>query len=251
MILKDKVAIITGGASGQGKASAKLFAKEGAKVIIADINEENGKLVEEEINQSGYTCEFYNLDISNEDGVISLVSNVKERYGRIDILFNNAGIGFGGKYKQASVIDLDAEDWQGTLNINLNGVFYFAKHVLPIMIEQKSGNIINNASTAALIGQPSADAYTASKGAIVSLTRSWAVGFGKYNIRVNCICPGPINTPMKEGLLSRVQFDLEKVPLGRWGMAEEIAYTALFLASEHSGFITGAIIPVDGGMIAK
>jgi NAD(P)-dependent dehydrogenase (short-subunit alcohol dehydrogenase family) len=254
MILKDKVAIITGGASGQGKASAKLFAKEGARVIIADINEQNGKLVEEEINHSGYRCQFYRVDIAEEDEVSALVRDVINSYGRIDVLFNNAGIGFGGKYKQASVIDLDFKDWQGTLNINLNGVFFFTKHVLPIMIKQKSGSIINNASTAALMGQPGSEAYTASKGAVVALTRAWAVGFGQYNIRVNCICPGPIQTPMLDALQAikdLSEFFVTQVPLGRPGKAEEIANTALFLASDLAGYITGAIIPVDGGMTAK
>lgn len=254
MLLKDKVAIITGGASGQGKASAQLFAQEGAQVIIADVDEENGQLVEKEIIEAGFSCRFYNVDVASEQEVVTLVEEVKRNYQRIDVLFNNAGIGFGGKYRQASVIDLDFEDWQGTIHINLNGVFFFTKHVLPMMIKQKSGSIINNASTAALMGQPGSEAYTASKGALVSLTRAWAVGYGPYNIRVNCICPGPIETPMLEKLRRTKdlsQFFETEVPLRRPGKPEEIANTALFLASDLSSFITGAIIPVDGGMTAK
>lgn len=255
MILKDKVAIITGGASGQGKASAKLFAKEGAKVIFADLNEAGGKAVEKEITDAGFEAQFYKLDVTDEKAVIALVNDVKNKYGRIDVLFNNAGIGFGGKIKMAPVIDADAEDWKATLDINLNGVFYFSKHVLPIMIEQKFGSVINNASAAGLVGQPGMDAYTASKGAIISLTRSWAVAYGQYNIRVNCICPGSIETPMMTVILENRPGAKESIPklsaLGRIGQPEEIAGTALFLASEQAGYITGAVIPVDGGFTAK
>jgi NAD(P)-dependent dehydrogenase (short-subunit alcohol dehydrogenase family) len=255
MILKDKVAIITGGASGQGKAAVQIFAKEGAKVVFADLNEEGGKAVEEDIRKAGFEARFYKLDVSDEEAVISLVNDVKNKYGRIDVLFNNAGIGYGAKYKMAPVIEADAKDWKAILDINLNSVFYFSKHVLPIMIEQKSGSVINNSSAAGLVGQPGADAYTASKGAIISLTRSWAAAYGQYNIRVNCICPGSIDTPMLDGIVKIRPDARETIPkvsaLGRLGKPEEIAYTALFLASEHAGYITGAIIPVDGGYTAK
>jgi NAD(P)-dependent dehydrogenase (short-subunit alcohol dehydrogenase family) len=255
MILKDKVAIITGGASGQGKASAKLFAQEGAKVVFADLNEEGGKAVEKEINDAGFESHFYKLDVSDEDAVKQLVHDVKNKFGRIDVLFNNAGIGYGAKYKMASVVDADTRDWKAILDINLNSVFYFTKHVLPVMIEQKSGSVINNSSAAGLVGQPGADAYTASKGAIISLTRAWAVTYGQYNIRVNCICPGSIDTPMMNVILESKPEAKEYIPklsaLGRIGKPEEIAHTALFLASEKAGYITGAIIPVDGGFTAR
>ncbi|MED4603246.1 glucose 1-dehydrogenase [Paenibacillus validus] len=255
MVLKDKVAIITGGASGQGKASAKLFAEEGATVIFADLNEEGGKAVQQEINDAGFKAHFYKLDVSDEEAVISLVNEVKNKYGRIDVLFNNAGIGFGAKYKMASVVEADTNDWKAILDINLNSVFYFTKHVLPVMIEQKSGSVINNSSAAGLVGQPGADAYTASKGAIISLTRVWAVTYGVHNIRVNCICPGSIDTPMMTTVLDmkpEAKEYLPKItPLGRLGKPEEIANTALFLASEKAGYITGAIISVDGGWTAK
>lgn len=255
MLLKDKVAIITGGASGQGKQAAKLFAEEGAAVFFADLNEEGGRTVQKEIYDAGFEAHFFKLDVTDEEAIISLVNDVKGKYGHIDILFNNAGIGYGAKYKMASVVDADTNDWKSVLDINLNGVFYFTKHVLPVMIQQKSGSIINNSSAAGLVGQPGADAYTASKGAIISLTRVWAVTYGQYNIRVNCICPGSIDTPMMNAVLERKpdakEFISKASPLGRLGKAEEIAQTALFLASEKAGYITGAIIPVDGGYTAR
>ncbi|MBX5436275.1 MAG: SDR family oxidoreductase [Alicyclobacillaceae bacterium] len=254
MILKDKVAIVTGGASGQGRATSKLLAQEGAKVVFADVNEANGKAVEQEIREAGYEARFVCLDVTDEAAVQAMVKGVEEQYGRIDVLFNNAGIGYGAKYKMAPVHEADTRDWKGVLDINLNGVFYFSKYVLPVMMRQRSGSVINNASAAGLIGQPGADAYTASKGAIISLTRSWAVLYAQYNIRVNCICPGGIDTPMMKVLTAAPGAEeriLSGVPMGRFGKPEEIAHTVLFLASEGAGYITGAIIPVDGGLVAR
>lgn len=254
MRLKDKVAIITGAGSGQGKASAKLFAKEGAKVVIAEWNEENGKQVEQEINDAGYEALFLKTDISNEENVQNVINQVVDRYGRIDVLFNNAGIGFSArsKYKMASLLETPTDDWNKILSINLNGVFLMSKYVLPIMIKQESGSIVNNSSLNGLLGVTGADAYSASKGGVIALTRVMAVDYGKYNIRVNCICPGAIDTPMIAEVLNdeRIAKNYAAGPLGRVGKPEEIATAALFLSSEESSYITGLIMPVDGGWSA-
>ncbi|WP_404328388.1 SDR family NAD(P)-dependent oxidoreductase [Mesobacillus maritimus] len=251
MRLKEKVAIITGAGSGQGKASAKLFASEGAKVVIAEWNEENGKQVEEEIRAAGHEAIFMKTDVSNEENVRNVINQVVERYGRIDILFNNAGIGFSArsKYTMAPLLETPLEDWNQILGINLNGVYLMAKYTVPIMIKQQGGSIVNNSSLNGILGVTGADAYTASKGGVVALTRVMAVDYGKHNIRVNCICPGAIDTPMIAEVLSveEIAKNYEAGPLGRVGKPEEIANAALFLSSDESSYITGLIMPVDGG----
>jgi len=251
MRLKEKVAIITGAGSGQGRASAKLFASEGAKVVIAEWNEENGKQVEEEIRAAGHEAVFMKTDVSNEENVRNVINQVVERYGRIDVLFNNAGIGFSArsKYTMAPLLETPLEDWNQILGINLNGVYLMAKYTVPIMIKQNGGSIVNNSSLNGILGVTGADAYTASKGGVVALTRVMAVDYGKHNIRVNCICPGAIDTPMIAEVLSveEIAKNYEAGPLGRVGKPEEIANAALFLSSDESSYITGLIMPVDGG----
>ncbi|WP_223593791.1 SDR family NAD(P)-dependent oxidoreductase [Neobacillus bataviensis] len=254
MRLKDKVAIITGAGSGQGKASAKLFAQEGAHVIIAEWNEENGKQVEQEIRDAGFNAVFMKTDVSNEENVRAVVEQTVEQFGRIDILFNNAGIGFSArsKYTMSSLLKTPLEDWNQILAINLNGVYHMSKYVLPIMINQESGSIVNNSSLNGIQGVTGADAYTAAKGGVVALTRVMAADYGKHNIRVNCICPGAIDTPMIAEVLQNEKFteSFTANPLGRVGKPEEIANAALFLASDESSYITGLIMPVDGGLNA-
>ncbi|WP_209122683.1 SDR family NAD(P)-dependent oxidoreductase [Alkalihalobacillus sp. BA299] len=255
MRLKDKVAIITGAGSGQGKASAKLFAREGATVVIAEWNEENGKQVEEEINSAGYQALFVQTDVSDEENVKALVDEVMSRYGTIDILFNNAGIGFSSKSKvtMASILKTPFDDWNKVLNVNLSSVYLMSKYVLPIMIDQKKGSIINNSSLNGIIGVKGADAYSAAKGGVVALTRVMAVDYGKYNVRVNCICPGAIDTPMIAEALQNKEIanNYAAGPLRRVGQPEEIAYAALFLSSDEASYITGLIMPVDGGWSAQ
>jgi NAD(P)-dependent dehydrogenase (short-subunit alcohol dehydrogenase family) len=255
MRLKDKVAIITGSGSGQGKASARVFAKEGAVVIIAEWNEENGKRVEEEINASGHEALFIQTDVSTEESIISLVEEVMSRYGRIDVVFNNAGVGFSSssKYKMDRLTETPIDDWNQILAINLNGVYLLSKYVIPIMKKQNAGSIIHNSSLNGIIGVPGADAYTAAKGGVVALTRVMAVDYGKFNIRVNCICPGAIDTPMIADVLKNEAFAaaFTSNPLRRVGTPEEIANAALFLASDESSYVTGLIMPVDGGVSAQ
>lgn len=254
MRLKDKVAIITGAGSGQGKASAKLFAQEGATVIIAEWNEENGKQVEQEIKDAGFNAVFMKTDVSNEANVRTVIEQTVEQFGRIDILFNNAGIGFSArsKYTMSSLLETPLEDWNQILSINLNGTYLMSKYVLPIMINQESGSIVNNSSLNGIQGVTGADAYTASKGGVVALTRVMAADYGKHNIRVNCICPGAIDTPMIAEVLENEDFaeSFTANPLRRVGKPEEIANAALFLSSDESSYITGLIMPVDGGLNA-
>jgi len=251
MRLKDKVAVITGSGSGQGKEAAKLFAAQGARVIIAEWNEENGKKVEQEIKEAGNHATFIKTDVSNEENVKELVDQVTEQEQRIDILFNNAGIGFSSRanYQMGSVLETPIEDWNNILSINLNGTYLMSKHILPIMIDQQSGSIVNNSSLNGILGVTGADAYTASKGGVVALSRVMAVDYGKYNIRVNCICPGAIDTPMIREILDdpEIAKNYEAGPLGRVGKPEEVAQAALFLASEEASYITGLVMPVDGG----
>lgn len=255
MRLKDKVAIITGAGSGQGEAAAILFAKEGAKVVVAEWNEEAGERVAESIRQAGGEALFIKTDVSDEAAVQSMVDRTMERFRQIDVLFNNAGIGFSAnaRYKMASLLETPLHDWNAIIGINLNGAYLVSKYVLPVMIRQQRGSIINNSSLNGILGESGADAYSAAKGGVVALTRVMAVDYGKYNVRVNCICPGAIETPMIAPALeiAGVRERYEAGPLGRLGKPEEIAYAALFLASDESSYVTGLIMPVDGGWSTK
>ncbi|MCL6547647.1 MAG: SDR family oxidoreductase [Alicyclobacillus sp.] len=257
MRLKDKVAIITGAGSGQGRATSLIFAREGAAVVICDWNEagarETERLIREAVPDARTLVTV--TDVSDEQSVRDMVQATMDSFGRIDILFNNAGIGysFSSRYKMANLLDTPLSDWNAILGINLNGVYLCSKHVLPIMRAQRSGSIINNSSMNGLVGVSGADAYTAAKGGVVSLTRVMAVDNGPYNIRVNCIAPGAIDTPMIADVLKdpAVRDHFAEAPLGRIGRPEEIGYAALFLASDEASYITGVILPVDGGWNAK
>lgn len=251
MRLEGEVAIITGAGSGQGKAAAKIFADEGAKVVIAEWNSDSGNKVEESIKAKGNEAIFVETDVSDKNSVKYMVEKTIDTYDKIDIIFNNAGIGYSSKNKYAmdNLLNTPLEDWNSIIQINLNGTYLVSKYVLPHMIENKKGSIVNNSSMNALVGESGADAYTAAKGGIVSLTRVMAKDFAKHNIRVNCICPGAIETPMIAPVLEMkgVQEHFEKCPLGRVGQPEEVAYAAVFFASQESSYITGTILPVDGG----
>lgn len=249
--LSNKVAIITGGGSGQGKVAAELFAAQGAKVIVADINLDAALAVATAVGGAAIRT-----DVATEADVKAMVDFACETFGGIDILFNNAGVGFSAspRYKMASITETPEEAWDAILDINLKGVAMGCKHAIPKMLERGGGAIINNASINAIAGVHGADAYTASKGGIVSLTRVLAADWGARNIRVNCICPGPVETPMISSLLTEADFNTamtSAVPMGRVGAAEEIAAVALFLATPAAGYINGAILPVDGGWSAR
>lgn len=249
--LTGKIAIVTGGASGVGASAVKLLAEQGARVVVADLNYDKAKEVAESINGIAFKT-----DVSREEDMRHLVEQTCKRLGGVDILFNNAGVGFSSSnvYKMASVVDTPVEAWDAILSINLKSVALGCKYAIPVMKSRGGGSIINNASIQAIAGVSGADAYTAAKGGIVSLTRVLACDWGPSNIRVNCICPGPIETPMISELLGDDEFFkaiVSPVPLGRPASAREIAEVAVFLAGPGSSYVNGAIIPVDGGWSAR
>ena len=251
-MLENKIAVITGAGGGIGFVAAKRFAREGATVLALELNEEAAAKVVKEIEENAGRAKAYCLDISNEEAVRNVFAQIEEEYGGIDILYNNASV-FWGK-KDAPLDELEMSVFERIIKINLFGLVYCSKYAIPLMKKRGGGSIINTGSSAAVIGIPDCDSYTASKGATVALTRSMAVEFGPFNIRTNCICPAAIATPMVvESDLNNPKFD-EKAfldhgtPLRRWGKPEEIADTAIFLASSMGTYLNGAIIVEDGGI---
>ena len=249
MRLADKVALITGGTSGIGEATALLFSKEGARIAITGRNESRGQEVIKKITEAGGEAVFMKADVRNSEECRQTVEKTLQSYGRLDILFNNAGV-----YFHNTVVDCTEEEWDLTLDINLKGTYLMSKFALPAMITQGSGVIINNGSGWGLVGGNEAAAYCASKGGVVLLTKAMAVDHSAQGIRINCLCPGDVDTPMlAEDARQRGQpwkeylINASHRPLGRIGKPEEIAKAALFLASEDSSFMTGAILAVDGG----
>jgi len=245
--LKDRVALITGISSGIGCATAMLFAHEGAKVVGADIDQRKGLEVVEAIKNAGGEAIVIKADVSEIDDAKRMVTEALHLYSRIDILFNNAGIELVKTLKETT-----EKEWDKIIKVNLRSVFLCCKYVIPEMIRRGGGIIINNASVAGLVGSFSS-AYSASKGGIISLTKALALELASYNIRVNCICPGAIETPMlqrvfeKQGGARARENRIKSYPMGRFGKPEEVAQVALFLASEQSSFMTGTFIVVDGG----
>jgi len=249
MRLAGKVALITGGTSGMGRATAALFAKEGARVAITGRDEVRGRVALHEIKSAGSEGIFVRADVRSSDDCRRSVEETLRAFKRLDILFNNAGVFF-----PHTVPDCPEEEWDLTVDINLKGTFLMSKHALPVMIAQKSGVIINNSSGWGLVGGDAAAAYCASKGGVVLLTKAMAIDHGRQGIRVNCICPGDVETPMLPEDAKRRGLSWEEYlkgaanrPLGRIGQPEEIAKAALFLASDDSSFMTGSTLVVDGG----
>jgi NAD(P)-dependent dehydrogenase (short-subunit alcohol dehydrogenase family) len=250
MRLQDKVSIITGGASGMGRVAARMFAAEGAQVVVADVTEPAAQSVVDELTAAGGRAIAVAADVSKEADAKRMVDAAVEAFGRVDVLYNNAGI-----MPQAdhSVIDTSVEDWDRVMAVNVRGVFLGCKYAIPKMVEQGSGSIINIASFVALIGCSNPqDAYTASKGAVLSLTRSLAVQFAPQGVRSNAICPGPVETPLlmdwlvKDEEAKRIR--LARNPTGRFGKPEEIVHMAIYLASDESRWTNGAALVVDGGI---
>jgi NAD(P)-dependent dehydrogenase (short-subunit alcohol dehydrogenase family) len=248
MKFKDRVVVVTGGASGQGAAACRLFAAEGANVVVADWNAGGAAEVAREIGGEPFA-----VDVSREREVAAMIDFACTRFGKLNVLFNNAGVGYSAnaRYRMASIVDTPEEAWDAILNINLKGQAMGCKHAIPRMLAAGGGAIINNASIMGIAGIPGADAYTAAKGGIVSLTRALAVEWGSRNIRVNCICPGTIDTPMPalKDAAARAAA-AEATPMKRIGLSDEIAQVAVFLASDGASYINGVILPVDGGMAA-
>lgn len=248
MRLNDKVCAVTGGGSGIGETACRRFAAEGGRVVVLERNEATGGKVAEQIGQY---ATFIQLDVSDSDAVADAFSAIDKQFGRLDVLYNNASV-FLGK-DDGPVTELSGDTWQKIIAINMNGVFHCSKFGIPVMLKGGGGSVINTASSAAVIGIPGCDAYTASKGATVALTRSMAVEYGPRHIRVNCIAPAAIRTPMvRESNLDNSDFDeqafLRTTPVRRWGTPEEIANIAVFLASDESSYLNGAIIVADGGI---
>lgn len=256
MTRDQRVVLITGAASGIGRAAAQLFSDTGAAIVAIDVDGPGVTTVAQEISAAGGEAVAHEVDISSEHQVRSMVDLVLDRYGRIDVLFNNAGIGpsASSRFQMASVVDTSEYAWDAILAINLKGPFLTCKHVIPVMVEQGCGVIINNSSINGLVAIPGADAYTASKGGLIALTRVLASDWSAQGIRVNVICPGPVDTPMNRPWLEdpqKVTFFMDSCPMGRVASAEEIARVAVFLASDAASYINGAVIPIDGGWTAR
>jgi NAD(P)-dependent dehydrogenase (short-subunit alcohol dehydrogenase family) len=253
MKLKDKVALITGGSLGLGKATAILFAKEGAKVLITGRTEKTLKEAVEEARKEGLNIDYLKSDVAKEEDCIKAVDYAINKYGRIDILFNNAGVLPVGTTHETST-----EEWDKVFNINVKGTWLMSKYTIPHMLKQEKGCIVNNSSILGLKAVPGLAAYIATKGAVTQLTRSMALEYADKGIRVNAICPGAIETPMVDGLFNTMPDrvageELFKSfhPMGRLGRPEEIAHAVLFLCDDNVGFMTGSMLSVDGGWIAK
>lgn len=251
--LSDKVAIITGAARGIGKVAAKLFAEEGAKVVIADIDESGGNQTAEEIQSAGGQAFFQHTDLTDAVQVERLIQATVEKFGRLDILYNNAALNHF-----AQIVDTEEEDWDRVMTVNVKSVFLCCKYAIPVMKEGGGGAIVNTGSAAALVGLRNLAVYTASKGAVLQLTRNMALDYAKDGIRVNALCPGVTATEMTEKVIeadpdpvaARARFD-RVIPRGTMASPIEIARVALFLASDEASYITGAAIPADGGYTAE
>ncbi len=249
MRLKEKVAIITGGGSGIGEVTARLFASEGAAVMVADINGPAGAAAAESINTEGGRATWAETDVTAGSSVEAMVRATLSTFGRLDILFNNAGIeGYG------TVIETDEASWDRIFAVHVRGAYLCSKYALPAMIDSgRGGVVINVSSVAGLVGVQNMAAYSAAKGAIISLTREMAADFAPYGIRVNCIAPGTTMTPLGKRLIEndtpeRLAQRLSRYPLGRFGQPEEIARSILFLASDDSSYATGMCLVMDGGL---
>lgn len=251
-VLRGKVALITGGASGIGRATALLFAREGAAVSVVDLDEVGGQAVAHKIVNEGGRAIFVPCDVSQAADCQRAIQQTVEKLGGLDILFNNAGI-----IRRASVLETSEEEWDRVMAVNVKSIFLLTKYAIPIMAQVGGGVIINTASGWGLVGGHKAAAYCASKGAVVLLTKAMALDHGEQNIRVNCICPGDTDTPMLRDEAQQLgksdeQFLAEAAerPLQRIGNPEDIAQAALYLASDASSFVTGTALVVDGGGLA-
>lgn len=250
MRLDGKVAIITGGASGMGRVAGAMFAREGARVVLADVSEEAAESAAAEVRAGGGDASAVVADVSQEADARRMVEHAVATHGRVDCLYNNAGIMPAADH---SVIDTDVDTWDRVMAVNVRGVFLGCKYAIPRMVEQGSGSIINVASFVAILGcSVPQDAYTASKGAVLALTRSLAVQFAPKGVRTNAISPGPIETPLlmdwlvKDEEAKRIR--LARNPTGRFGKPEEIVHVAIYLASDESRWTNGANLVIDGGI---
>lgn len=251
--LTGKIAVVTGGASGIGLATAKLLSEVGAKTIILDINEEKGKETEETLQAVGLTIEFIKCDVTNVQDCQSVAQLIGEKYGRVDVLFNNAGI-----IRRKTVVELEEAEWDSVIDVSLKGVYLLSKYLIPLMRNDGGGSIINTGSGWGLKGGDKAASYCAAKAGVVNLTRAMAIDHGPENIRVNCICPGDTDTPLLRSEAKQLNIEENSFlrssavdrPLARLGTPEDIAKGVLFLASDLSAWVTGTTLTVDGGGLA-
>ena len=245
-----KRVIVTGGGSGIGRATAEAFLEEGARVAIFDVSKKGGEAVVSELRAKGFDPLLFVGDVSVSADVKRMVKGAVRKMGGVDVLFNNAGI-----LVEGAVTDVSEKDWDRIMDVNVKGVFLMSKEVVPIMLRQKKGVIVNNASCSGLVGDRNAIAYNTSKGAVVLLTKCLALDYAQKNIRANCVCPGEIETPMfhQEARSRKMPIDEYREelcayhPIGRLGVPREVANTVLFLASDDASFVTGAAVSVDGG----
>jgi len=241
--LENKIVFLTGGAQGIGAEIARLFVKKGAKVALADVKKESLEELVKELNQENEAAAHYIIDITNKAAVQDAVNNIYNKWGRIDVLINNAGI-----TRDALTAKMTESQWDDVIKVNLTAPFLCAQAVFPIMKEQAEGVIIN-ASSVSSLGNVGQSNYSASKAGIIALTKTWALEFARYNIRVNAIAPGFTDTPMIQSVPEKIrEAIIEKIPLKRFGHPEEIAYAYCFLASDEAKFITGHVLFVDGGL---
>ncbi len=249
--LDGKVALITGAGNGMGRVASVLFAQEGARIVVADWSDDGGGETVAAVEAAGGEASFVKVDVAKAEQVEAMVAHTMDRFGALDVLYNNAGI---FPADDGGVTDTPEPTWDRVMEVNLKGVWLGCKYGVPAMLASGGGSIVNVASFVALMGAATAQiAYTASKGGVLAMTREIAVEYGRRGIRANSLCPGPIATPMLEELMSdpeRKQRRLVHIPMGRLGQAEELAKAALFLASDESSFMTGAQLVVDGGITA-
>ena len=250
MRLENKVAFVSGGARGMGAAEARLFAREGAKVVIGDVLDDEGRQTEAAINEFGGECLYVHLDVTSEESWGSAVAETVNRFGKLDILVNNAGV-----VSRVSLEDLDVDEWDRVMDINSKGVFLGTKAAIPEMRRSGGGSIVNISSISGIAGQSYVSAvYNASKGAVRIFTKSTAIQYASEGIRANSIHPGPIDTPMtafRQGDPQAVADSIGRIPLGRNGVPDDVAYGVLYLASDESSFVTGSELVIDGGFIAQ
>lgn len=242
MRLKDKIALITGGANGIGLATTQRFAKEGAKIILWDVSDK-GNDVAEQLKKEGYEACFKKISVTNDDEVQKAVEEAHKHFGRIDILINNAGI-----TKDRTLLKMSKQEWNDVIAVNLTGVFNCTQAVAPIMKLQNYGRIVSASSNVAIRGNFGQTNYVATKSAIIGMTKVWAMELGRYNITVNCIAPGFITTAMTDQMPEDVrQNTIPRIPLGHWGTPDDIANGYLYLASDEASFVNGICLTIDGG----
>jgi 3-oxoacyl-[acyl-carrier protein] reductase len=242
MRLKNKVALITGGANGIGLATTERFAKEGAKIILLDVSDQ-GNEIADRLKMEGHEIIFKKVSVTNQDEVQKAMTEAQVHFGRIDILINNAGI-----TRDRTLLKMTMQEWDDVISVNLTGVFICTQAIAPIMKEQNYGRIVSASSNVAIRGNFGQTNYVATKSAIIGMTKVWAMELGRYNITVNCIAPGFITTAMTEAMPEEVRKQtIPHIPLGKWGVPDDIANGYLYLASDEASFVSGICLTIDGG----